>query len=705
MGGINWTISNDTILGGKYFNIGKFSLDSGKTITVNASVHFLEIEASEILVQGIIDANGKGELGGSGGAGGAFSNGSGNAGKGGIAGSTGAGTGGGNGGYSGGDGGFITQICGGLFCDGNRDGLNAGGGGAGGGGGGSYGGIGGIGGWGGFGTGFTGATGGQYGNGALASSLYGNITDHDITYGSGGGGAGGGGGGWNYGTVGGVGGNGGGMVSLFATDTLTLTISARIYCNGTNGNAGGNGGGESTDNTYDCSSSGYDACTICSESVYDAAGGAGGGSGGGSGGGIRIKSPGVVKLKSGALLQTNGGNGGLKGYPNSSVGTCFDDAAPGGGGSGGRVKVITTCNPANEFDMSYQTNGGTGYQTGGVGTFNIITILPEDADTITGPDTVCAGEQVTYATPAVSNAETYVWNVPTGATILNGANTNTITVVWDSTSTSGLVSVTPHNGCGDGLMAILNVIVKPLPIVVMNPASPTVCYSTEATLAASCIQGYTYQWQEDISCNGSWVNIPGADSCIFQTMPLNESVCYRVVVTNSCATINANTVHITVNPIPTAPVIDYLNLTTLTSNYTTGNQWFNSQGMIPGANGQTYIIPQNDNYYAVYYDSFGCPSDPSNVISFTVGTEYMADNGITVYPNPAHNVLNIVGSNSNNTPCDIVLSDVYGRVVYKASDCLKNNFKINLTNVSSGTYLLKINNNEINYLTRIVITK
>jgi len=354
--GADWIVSASDTAGGTHTNIGKFEVAIGVTLTVDATCKFLSVEADTILIYGTIDGDGKGDAGGNGGAGGTYANGSAVPGSGGIAGLAGYGVGGGIVGAAGGTGGYIEQICGGFLCAGNQDGFNGGGGGAGGGSGGSYGGAGGAGGYGAYGSGFTGADGGTYGSGGLASAAYGTATGYDITWGSGGAGGGGGGGGWTAGTNGGAGGNGGGMITLKANHKLIM--SGNLTCNGTDGGNGGGGGGESDDNGFDCSTSGYNACGICTESVYDAAGGAGGAAGGGSGGGIYLESRGSATIT--GTLTALGGAGGTAGSPTSTLGTCYDNSRGGGGGSGGRVKILLNPCVTNLVSPVANVSGGTG---------------------------------------------------------------------------------------------------------------------------------------------------------------------------------------------------------------------------------------------------------------------------------------------------------------------------------------------------------
>ncbi len=365
-GGADWIISYSTAIGGTHTNVGLFHVEIGVTVTIDSVCRYLEVQADTIIIYGNIDADGKGDIGGGGGTGGLYANGSGVPGHAGQAGFAGYGSGGGLAGASAGDGGYITQICGGLFCSGNRDGENGGGGGAGGGSGGTYGGRGGAGGYGAFGSGFTGAAGGNYGAGVTRSNTYGTADSFDITWGSGGAGGGGGGGGWLSGTAGGKGGAGGGMVVLKAQHKMI--ISGNVSCNGVDGGIGGNGGGESDNNSFDCSTTGYNACGVCSESVFDAAGGAGGAGGGGSGGGIFIESNGSLSIT--GTLSVRGGAGGTAGTPSNLTGSCFDNARGGAGGGGGRVKILH--NPCVTVLMNPIVNtsggiGGNGVVTGNNG--------------------------------------------------------------------------------------------------------------------------------------------------------------------------------------------------------------------------------------------------------------------------------------------------------------------------------------------------
>ncbi|MEW6469328.1 MAG: T9SS type A sorting domain-containing protein [Bacteroidota bacterium] len=72
---------------------------------------------------------------------------------------------------------------------------------------------------------------------------------------------------------------------------------------------------------------------------------------------------------------------------------------------------------------------------------------------ISGPTTICTGpNNYTYSVSAIPNAAYYSWTVPSGATILFGQGTSSITVNF-SIPTVGIISVLAGNGCSAGSLS------------------------------------------------------------------------------------------------------------------------------------------------------------------------------------------------------------------------------------------------------------
>jgi hypothetical protein len=73
---------------------------------------------------------------------------------------------------------------------------------------------------------------------------------------------------------------------------------------------------------------------------------------------------------------------------------------------------------------------------------------PATPTTLTGPASVCPSSSGhVYSTTPVTGATTYLWTVPTGASIVSGNGSNTITVNWGTVA--GSVTVKAGNTCSN----------------------------------------------------------------------------------------------------------------------------------------------------------------------------------------------------------------------------------------------------------------
>jgi hypothetical protein len=85
---------------------------------------------------------------------------------------------------------------------------------------------------------------------------------------------------------------------------------------------------------------------------------------------------------------------------------------------------------------------------------------PTAAGLITGKDTVCKGHTgYAYSIPVIANATSYIWTLPSGATISSGSGTNAITVDFSLTAVTGDISVYGRNTCGNGTPGTKNLLV------------------------------------------------------------------------------------------------------------------------------------------------------------------------------------------------------------------------------------------------------
>ncbi len=77
---------------------------------------------------------------------------------------------------------------------------------------------------------------------------------------------------------------------------------------------------------------------------------------------------------------------------------------------------------------------------------------------------------------------------------------------------------------------------------------------TSSSNGSGGVAPISYQWQQSPGCNGSWANISGATGTTYNPPALNQTTCYRRVVTDVCGT-NSNTNIITITIADTTPPI------------------------------------------------------------------------------------------------------------------------------------------------------
>jgi D-alanyl-D-alanine carboxypeptidase len=233
----------------------------------------------------------------------------------------------------------------------------------------------------------------------------------------------------------------------------------------------------------------------------------------------------------------------------------------------------------------------------------VIDHLPLCAEPISGPTTVCQGENsLTYTVPPVANATSYIWTLPAGVTGIS--NTNSITVDFDLTAVPSEISVRGTNSFGDG---------------------------STASIFIDVIQK------------------------------------------------------------PTTPIISQ-NINTLQSNAPSGNQWYDSNGMIIGANDQTYDATSDGEYYVVATVS-GCSSDTSNHINLVMTGMPSNERELSflVYPNPAYDEVIVEASSSSNATF-FELENPIGTILRSGS--FDHRLQLNTSAMSSGIYLIKLTSDQ-----------
>jgi hypothetical protein len=93
--------------------------------------------------------------------------------------------------------------------------------------------------------------------------------------------------------------------------------------------------------------------------------------------------------------------------------------------------------------------------------------LPKAAGVIAGPSEVCQGSSGhIFEIAPITNATSYAWTLPAGATVESGTGTNRITLRFAVNEIGGTITVKGVNSCGEGAVSpSFAVVAKPLPTV------------------------------------------------------------------------------------------------------------------------------------------------------------------------------------------------------------------------------------------------
>lgn len=290
-----------------------------------------------------------------------------------------------------------------------------------------------------------------------------------------------------------------------------------------------------------------------------------------------------------------------------SIGTLSSTAAagsiscviPGGTaqGTGYRIRVISS-NPA----LTGADNG----------TNITINSTVGSTGTIAGPSSACQGQTgLLFSIPAVTNATTYSWVLPSGASITAGSGTNSITVSISASGASGNITVTPSNSCSTGsASSAFSLTVNPLPgaagaisgALSVCPGLSGVAYSVPAIANAT-----SYNWT--LPPGASIVSGAGTNSIIVNYSSGAGSGTLSVYGSNTCGNGNVSFVTVSVQAAPVAPFVDAPGGTsacspggvTLSINQSPGfqYQWRRNGVNIPGETGATYLATLSGNYDVV----------------------------------------------------------------------------------------------------------
>jgi len=232
------------------------------------------------------------------------------------------------------------------------------------------------------------------------------------------------------------------------------------------------------------------------------------------------------------------------------------------------------------------------------------------------------------------------------------------------------------------------------PLAVNLIALPSnVCPDHSSQLYAFATGGsgnYSFAWTPSETLNNPAIFNPVANP--------ETSTTYQVVVTSGLFTTSSD-ITVNVHPMPATPVISNQG-TYLRSSSETGNQWYDSQGLIEGATSQDYTPLHTDSYYVVVTNELGCSSEPSNELyfGFTGIPSANPASALNAYPNPFTNTLRIDYRISETTDVTVSICNAYGKEVISLNEGTKTagiySLEINSKQLAAGVYYCRLLTNQ-----------
>jgi uncharacterized delta-60 repeat protein len=274
----------------------------------------------------------------------------------------------------------------------------------------------------------------------------------------------------------------------------------------------------------------------------------------------------------------------------------------------------------------------------------------------------------------------------------------------------GTYTVTAVNGiCSASMLGASTNYIIELPSTATQPSGPaTICNNVPSTFTATLpVNGFTLLWTLTPAVAGT-VTQPTLTSALVTWNPaFSGSVSVTVQGQNECGNGPASPAHtIMVEPLP-VPVVAGSTLVCINQEiaYSTGS--FIGSNFAWTVSGGTIISGQGSNEVTVLWGNAGTGTlsvtetslanciGTSPVLSVAIdpctGTSDNKQDGITIYPNPATDQLNIVTASAGKIPVSIAIYNHTGQLVYESGKVANGpGMKVDVSTLKTGIYTVRI---------------
>jgi hypothetical protein len=265
-----------------------------------------------------------------------------------------------------------------------------------------------------------------------------------------------------------------------------------------------------------------------------------------------------------------------------------------------------------------------------------------------------------------SNGVSYIWNFGDGSPLNTQVSPTHIYTNQGTYYVSLIATDLATCNISDTLLIKLDVFPSPF----VNLGNDT-CVETGITLDAGQGPDYVYSWSNGDTLQT--INVYTTGSYYVEVFSGQDSTC-----------ISYDTVFVGIIP---SPIISLSN-DTLVSDIPEGNQWYDSNGVISGADEDTYVPTVSGNYYVIVTDTSGCISDTSNIIFVLItdlGSLTSDINSVQIFPNPASNKLQIETTQKSF----IEILNLQGQII-KSFNSYESHTNVDISTLARGMYFVKV---------------
>ncbi|MFD3002886.1 ice-binding family protein [Pontibacter toksunensis] len=334
----------------------------------------------------------------------------------------------------------------------------------------------------------------------------------------------------------------------------------------------------------------------------------------------------------------------------------------------------------------------------GTGSTKSIAVAPQTTpptpQLTAGPQNPCVGIPTTYSVGTTAGADSFVWEVPAGWTILSGQGTASIEV--QATIATGKVKVTAINSCGNSSTAEMNVIpaagAPAAPGAVEGPK--TACIGRSVIYkVASVSNAATYVW----TVPAGWEITAGQGTGEITVTAGNSAGTVEVAATSGCS--NSQTASLQVSAIAVATPKSIKDRSTACD----GLVYEVETEAVAGAITYTWEVPagwtivsgqgtpkitvtpgESTGSISVSANNGSCSSEPISIIpEKSLAKPDISFPNVFSPNNDGNNDLWVIQNLQNYSQHELIILNRWGNEVYK-SKSYKNNWDGD--NLSEGTY-------------------